>query len=312
MNAHQLKTFIKTEALRLGFSKVGISRPSVFPRRDIEGFENYLEQGFHGTMEWLKSTAEKRFKPETLFPAVKSIVSVAIGYYGGGSYPFRHELGRISRYAWGPDYHYVLKDRLNRLLSLLREKMPSLEGRCFVDSAPVLEKALAAGCGIGWRGKHSLILSETLGSWMFLGELFLNVSLEPDAPVSNRCGSCTRCIDACPTGALSREHPFLLDSRKCIAYMTVEFPGDFSPERSEHLRLAGYTWGCDICQEACPWNRPDIPISNAFIPQTGTYNIHLDDVTAMSNKKYKKHFQNTSLHTVKKDLFLRNVMVHKK
>src|SRR5689334_8816261 len=247
---------IKAQALELGFDMAGIAAAGPL---DEEGSRlgEWLARGYHGTMRWMAARESERRDPRALVPGAASVISVAMNYYAAeppgdpdGARPTA-ETGKISRYAWGDDYHDVMGPRLSALLEYVRRRIPGTEGKWYVDTGPVLEKAWAARAGIGWEGKHTNVITREMGSWVFLGEVIVTARLEPDAPAADHCGSCTACIDACPTGAIVE--PYLLDGSRCISYLTIEHRGDFAAEFEG--RLDGWIYGCDICQEVCPWNR---------------------------------------------------------
>jgi len=239
------KERIRNKALELGFSRVGFTTPERIPGKFLM---DWLFRKAEGTMAYMRRNPELRLNPRALFPPVKTIIVLAANYYPG-----KIEYGRvkISRYALGRDYHRVLKKMMRRLFDFVKEEFPGVQGRFFVDSAPVMEKELARRAGLGWIGKNTLLITREYGSWVFLGEIFISVSLPPDEPFQeNHCGTCNRCVDACPTGALK---PYFLDARLCLSYITVEHKGEI-PEVYRR-KNGGWVFGCDVCQEVCPWNR---------------------------------------------------------
>jgi len=244
--AHQLKA----KAIELGFTSVGVSKAAELTKESSR-LEKWLKAGMHGEMKYMEGHFEKRLDPRKLVPGTKSVVSLLFNYHnpdlpiGGEGTP------RISQYAYGKDYHHVIKWKLKELLKFLRKEWGQVEGRVFVDSAPVLERAWAEKSGLGWVGKHSLLISKKRGSYFFLAEIMLDVELEEDTPVLDHCGDCTKCIDACPTDAIIK--PYVVDGSKCISYFTIELKGAI-PEPMVG-KLGDWVFGCDICQEVCPWNR---------------------------------------------------------
>jgi epoxyqueuosine reductase len=242
-------SMIKTEALRLGFDACGISRASAL-EDEPNYLRNWLTQHFHGSMSYMENHADKRGDPTRLVDGAKSVISVLMNYY-----PSDHQLDPeapvVSKYAYGEDYHRVMRKKLKLLYHFIRESFAPGAGRYFVDSAPVFEKAWAARAGLGWIGKNTCLISKKLGSFVFIGELLVDIPLHYDKPIPDYCGSCTRCLDACPTGALIA--PCRLDARRCISYLTIENRGNIGSEFRG--KMENRVFGCDICQDVCPWNR---------------------------------------------------------
>src|SRR5712664_304453 len=241
---------IKAQARAFGFHKVGIVRaePLINERGRLE---EWLGRGFHGEMKWMARDPEQRTDPQKLFPDARSVVVVALNYYT--EHEHWEKPGKVSRYAWGDDYHEVVGDRLHQLLSWIKEQWPDSEGKVCVDIQPLRDKAWAARAGLGWIGKHTNLITEEYGSWVFIGELLLSIELEYDRDqVADQCGSCTLCIDACPTNAIVE--PYVLDSNLCISHATIESRGpEMRADVAPHLE--GWLYGCDICQDVCPWNQ---------------------------------------------------------
>ncbi len=302
-----LSARIKEEAQRIGFALVGIS--PVEPSRHVESFSQWLRKGLGGEMGYLKRTEELRRDPKKLVPWANSVVSVGINYYiplprasmqGGVK-------GWISRYAWGEDYHDLVKKRLEHLLERIREICPQpVEGKGFVDSGPVLERDIAGVAGIGWIGKNTHLISPRRGSWFFLGELFLSVKMAYDRPIRDRCGQCDLCLKACPTGAFIG--PYILDARRCISYLTIELKGTIPP----HLRplMGNHIFGCDICQEVCPYNAKAIPTEErAFSPREGLYAPDLTPLLSLSEEEFRLRFRGSPILRAKRRGLFRNVAV---
>jgi epoxyqueuosine reductase len=302
-----LSARIKSEAQRLGFELVGFSPAKVSPHE--ESFVQWLRRGFAGEMDYLKRSEEVRRNPLTLMPWAVSVVSVGMNYFT----PFiRPEVspepqGWISRYAWGDDYHDVIKNRLERLLELVRDGHDGrVEGRVFVDSGPVLERGFAGVAGIGWIGKNTHLISPKRGSWFFLGELFLSLPLAYDQAIRERCGRCDLCLKACPTGAFAG--PYVLDARRCISYLTIELK-DSIPH---HLRplIDNHIFGCDICQEICPYNVKAMPTKEAsFAPREGLYAPDLIPLLSLTAEEFRRRFHNSPIRRAKRRGLLRNVAV---
>ena len=298
---------IKEAAQRQGFSLVGIS--PVTPPPHESTFAQWLREGLGGEMAYLERTEALRRDPSKLVPWAVSIISVGINYYkplpripfSGGT------RGWISRYAWGDDYHEVVKKRLADLLARIRQIVPEpLEGKIFVDSGPVLEREFAGVCGIGWIGKNTQLISPRHGSWFFLGELFLSVKLAYDRAIADRCGRCDLCLKACPTGAFIG--PYVLDARRCISYLTIELKGAIP----QHLRplIGNHVFGCDICQEVCPYNvKAGTSREAAFAPREGLYAPQLIPFLSLSADEFQRRFAGSPVLRAKRRGFLRNVAV---
>jgi epoxyqueuosine reductase len=251
---------VRDRALELGFEAVGFSR-AVKLDTEARRLEEWLNKGHHGKMTWMENHFDKRIDPRELVPGAKSVVSVICNYYNSeADAEQQKEAGKpkIAKYALGEDYHYVLKDKLFQLFEYIRQINGGLEGRVFVDSAPVMDKAWATRSGLGWLGKNTNVLRKGFGSWFFIGEMIVDATFNYEGPAADHCGSCTRCIDACPTGALYE--PYRLDAAKCISYLTIELR-DAIPEQFRE-NMDNWMFGCDICQDVCPWNRkaPDTNI----------------------------------------------------
>lgn len=249
-----LSQHIITQAEKLGFDACGIAKAD-FLKDDAERMEQWLDKGCHGEMDYLNRNKEKRYDPRLLNEGTKTVVSVLYNYFPKQTLPADDNF-KIAKYAYGNDYHEVVKQKLRQLLAQIETLTGKLENtRIFVDSAPVLERAWAVRCGLGFIGKNTCLIHPKKGSFLFIGQLLLPIEIEPVGNIiPNHCGRCTRCIDACPTGALKA--PFQLDARKCISYLTIEYKGDFS---SADTRFNDWIYGCDICQDVCPYNRFSLP-----------------------------------------------------
>ena len=298
---------IKSAAHRLGFALAGISPVSVAPRED--SFAAWLRRGLGGEMGYLKRTEELRRDPTKLVPWAVSVVSVAMNYCTPHERPKARwgTRGWISRYAWGDDYHDLMAERLAALLTEIRALYGTpVAGRAFVDSGPVLERGLAGVAGVGWIGKNTQLISPEKGSWFFLGELFLDLELAYDRPMRDRCGRCELCLDACPTGAFVG--PYILDARRCISYLTIELKSAIP----RHLRplVGNHIFGCDICQEVCPYNVKAKPSGEAaFEPRAGLYAPELVPLLSLTEEEFRRRFQGSPIKRAKRRGFLRNVAV---
>jgi len=298
---------IKEEAQRLGFELVGIS-PAKLPPHE-ESFAEWLRQGFAGELSYMERTEHLRRDPGALVPWAVSIVSVGMNYYTPQHRPepTKEARGWISRYAWGDDYHQLMKQRLEALLETIQTMHDGpVEGRAFVDSGPVLERDFAGVAGLGWIGKNTHLISPKKGSWFFLGELFLNIALDYDRPMRDRCGKCDLCLKACPTSAFVG--PYILDARRCISYLTIELKG-WMPR---HLRplVGNHIFGCDICQEVCPYNVKALPTSEpAYAPRTGLHAPDLIPLLALTEQEFRCRFRSSPILRAKRRGFLRNVAV---
>jgi epoxyqueuosine reductase len=301
---------IKKKALEIGIHKIGIA-PAAALDREAEHLREWLARGMNGEMLWLSREPEKRIDPRAIFPAARSMIVVGLNYYT----PFVHtddpERGKISRYAWGDDYHDVLKEKLRELLGWIKEHRPEAEGKICVDTAPVMDKAWAVRAGLGWIGKHSNVITTDYGSWIFIGEILLDLDLEYEhETVPDHCGSCTACLDACPTGAIVE--PYVVDSRQCISYATIELRSETLPE---HIAadLNGWFYGCDICQDVCPWNRFEKPTEETrFNPRKDETAISLAEVEAYAPDEYAARFRKSAIKRAKLPALKRNANALKK
>lgn len=288
------KQSIKERALAEGFHKIGIVRAEPLAA-EAPRLREWLARGYHGEMSWMARDVEKRLDPRQLFPGARSIVVVALNYYTPHQHQDSSNTGKVSRYAWGDDYHNVLKAKLESLLAWIREQEPAAAGKVCVDIQPTLDKAWAVRAGLGWLGKHTNVITQEYGSWVFIGELLLNLDLEPDLPeLEDHCGTCTLCIDACPTHAITE--PYVVDSNKCISYATIELR---TPELPE-MDFGGWLYGCDICQDVCPWNRfQQTTDETGFEPRDGNVNAKLDQILGLAPETYAARFRGSAMKRAK-------------
>jgi len=297
VNKSELTNQIKKKALETGFDKVGIVKAEALVTEG-ENLKTWLEKDFHGEMKWMEREPEKRSDPRILFPGAKSLVVLAMNYYT----PHEHEndtsKGKISRYAWGDDYHDVVKEKLWELFNWIEAKVPETKGKVCVDTAPIMDKAWAVRAGLGWLGKHTNVITKEYGSWVFLGEVLLDLELEYETEIiEDHCGSCTECLDACPTDAIVA--PYLVDSNACLSYATIELR---SPELPLDIaeNMDGWLYGCDICQDVCPWNRFQKPTDEQrFKPRSNNVTPDLEEILSLNPKEYAEQFRRSAIKRTK-------------
>ena len=252
MDRSRATAVVKRLAKEQGFMACGISTAG-FLEEEATGLEQWLKHGYHGEMTWMENHFDERLDPRKLVPGAKSVISVLLNYYPEEGQA--EGAPKISKYAYGRDYHKVIRGKLKRMLAGIHDEIGQVHGRGFVDSAPVMDRAWARRSGLGWIGKHSLLLSKKAGSFYFIGELIVDLELDPDGPSTDHCGSCTACMDACPTDAIVS--PTVVDSNKCISYLTIEYKKALPTEFQD--KMEQWVYGCDICQDVCPWNRFSSP-----------------------------------------------------
>ena len=303
-----IKDEIRAKAVELGFVSCGFARADAVPEAG-EGLRAWLSEGRHGEMRWMEDRAEQRASPNGLWPAAKSVIALAMSY-APASDPMalagHGELGRISVYAQGGDYHKTVKKALKALGRWLAETHGG-ELKVFVDTAPVMEKPLAAAAGLGWQGKHTNLLSCEHGNWLFLGIVMTSLDLAPDAPAAEHCGSCTRCIDACPTAAITA--PGRIDARRCISYLTIEHAGPIPEEF--RAAIGNRIYGCDDCLAVCPWNRfADSAAANrAFLPRAELAAPRLADLLGLDDTGFREMFSGSPIKRIGRNRMIRNCLI---
>ncbi len=263
-----------------------------------ERLQEWLGRGLQGEMHWMKRDPAQRTDPRLVLPSTCSVVVVALNYYTPHQHTSDSATGKISRYSWGDDYHDVVGGKLKSLLAWIKEEWPEAEGKACVDIQPMMDKSWAVRAGLGWIGKHSNLITREYGSWVFLGELLLNLELEYDTEqVEDHCGSCTLCLEACPTDAIIE--PYIVDSNRCVSYATIELRAPAIPE-TINSNLNGWLYGCDICQDVCPWNRFEQPTSEArFEPREGNVNASLSDILKLTPETYAERFRRSAIKRAK-------------
>jgi len=276
---------IKAEAIRLGFDFCGISKAG-FLEEEAPRLEQWLLQSRHGKMKYMENYFDKRLDPRKLVDGAQSVVSLLYNYYPFESQKY-DDAPKISKYAYGTDYHEVIKEKLKELLNFIRENIGEVNGRAFVDSAPVMDKAWAQKSGLGWIGKNSNLINKNSGSFFFIAELILDLQLEEDLPVEDFCGTCTKCIDACPTEAIIQ--PYVVDGSKCISYFTIELKEEIPVDVKG--KFEGWVFGCDICQDVCPWNRFSKPHrERQFVPDEKLMSLTKSEWNEITEEVFKKLF----------------------
>lgn len=292
---------IKHKARELGFQKIGIV-PATALSEEGARLHEWLAQNLHGTMHYLARDPAKRSDPRLLLPSAQSVICVALNYYRPEPQP---DTAKVSRYAWGDDYHDVLQEKLKVLRDWMLAQVPDLETKICVDTAPMMDKAWAVRAGLGWLGKHTNVITREFGSWVFLGEMLVSLELEYDSYIEkDHCGKCTACIEACPTDAIIA--PYQLDATRCISYGTIELRSEELPEVMRE-KLEGWVYGCDICQDVCPWSRFAKPTEESrFTPRPGITELELPEVATMSQEEFSTRFRGSAIKRAKVSGLRRN------
>jgi epoxyqueuosine reductase len=308
VDRHVLASQFKERARSLGFDLVGIASPE--PSHYRQYFRDWLDTGQAGTMDYLGKRFDERVDPATYFPGVRSVLCVALNYHVRLEEPATDVAqGRVARYALGVDYHEVIKDRLHDLADYIRAEVPGSNTRCGVDTVPVMEKELAARAGLGWVGKNTCLINPSIGSWLLLGEVLTTIDLPFDTPGVDRCGTCRRCIDACPTGAITAPHQ--LDARRCISYLTIEHRGDLLPDQER--MIGGWVYGCDVCQDVCPFNTRSPTAADPLLqPRFSTGTLDLNQLLEWREPTYPPPFRHSAMKRVKLPVLQRNAEIVKR
>ena len=299
---NSLTRIVRAKALELGFSKVGVAR---FGTMKTEGARlgEWLARGYQGTMEWMAKNSDKRADVCQILPNAKSIISLALNYYTPTEHSRSPEIGKISRYAWGDDYHILMTARIQSLADCIISSEPGVNAKFYVDTGPVMDKAWAVRAGVGWLGKHTNVITKEFGSWVFLGEIILDAELEYDEPMVDFCGTCTACIEACPTQAIV--DPYVLDSTKCISYLTIEHKGEI-PDLLKS-KFENWVYGCDICQDVCPWNRFQQPTNErSFSPRAENVDPRIEELERITPEEFTQRFKRSPIKRTKREGLIRN------
>ena len=303
LNIDHRTSLIKQKALDLGFSFCGISKAD-FLNHEAKNLENWLSNSYHGKMDYMNNHFDKRLDPRLLVDDAKSVVSLLLNYYPAENQKTDSDF-KISKYAYGEDYHNVIKDKLKELFEFIQSEIGEVGGRVFVDSAPVMDKAWAKKSGLGWIGKNSNLIHPKHGSYFFIAELILDLELSPDGPIKDYCGTCTRCIDACPTDAIVS--PYVVDGSKCISYLTIELKDAILPNEFKG-KMDNWMFGCDVCQDVCPWNRFSKPTSEAsFSPHDNLLKMSKTDWKDLTEDVFRELFRNSAVKRTKFSGLKRNI-----
>lgn len=295
---------IKEKSFELGCDKIGIV-PANALTDEREKLEEWLRRGYHAEMRWMERDPEKRTDPRLLLPSARSVVVVVVNYFTPHKHENSNSTGKVSRYAWGDDYHDVVGEKLKALLAFIKEEIPDAEGKVCVDIQPMMDKAWAVRAGFGWIGKHTNLITQDYGSWVFIGELILNLELDYDTEQTDEhCGTCTLCIEACPTNAIVE--PFVVDSNKCLSHATIELRSESLPEDIQE-NLDGWIYGCDVCQDVCPWNRfQQTTNEKRFEPREGNVNADLEVLMNLTHEEYVSRFRKSAMKRAKLSGLKRN------
>ena len=303
---YSLTRYIKDKATEIGFEKIGITKATATKDEKVR-LEKWIKNNHHGSMSWIEKRKDERGNIFNYFKEVKSVISIGVNYYSGYDQDQIKSNSKFSNYAWGEDYHDIIKSKLYTLLNDITANYPHIKGIACVDTSPIMEKVWAQRAGIGWQGKHTNLITRDYGSWLFLGELLLDVELDYDDEfIDDLCGSCTACIDACPTYALGE---YEIYAEKCISYLTIEHRGEFG----QNTELHDWIYGCDICQEVCPWNQKFSQITNEkkFYPKKEILSWQDADWENISENAFRKIFKGSAVKRTKHNGLVRNIKTNK-
>ena len=303
---YSLTRYIKDKATEIGFEKIGITKATATKDEKVR-LEKWIKNNHHGSMSWIEKRKDERGNIFNYFKEVKSVISIGVNYYSGYNQDQIKSNSKFSNYAWGEDYHDIIKSKLYTLLNDITANYPDIKGIVCVDTSPIMEKVWAQRAGIGWQGKHTNLITRDYGSWLFLGELLLDVELDYDDEfIDDLCGSCTACIDACPTYALGE---YEIYAEKCISYLTIEHRGEFG----QNTELHDWIYGCDICQEVCPWNQKFSQITNEkkFYPKKEILSWQDADWENISENVFRKIFKGSAVKRTKHNGLVRNIKTNK-
>jgi epoxyqueuosine reductase len=302
MKSNNYKQLLKTKATELGFFYCGFSKAD-FLEEEAPRLEKWLNLNYQGKMSYMANYFDKRLDPRLLVDDAKTVVSLLLNYYPEEIQ--NAESPKISKYAYGEDYHTIIKDKLKELIQYLKENIGEINGRAFVDSAPVMDKVWANKSGLGWIGKNSNLIHPKEGSFFFIAELILDIEIEPDGPMKDYCGTCTRCIDACPTGAIVQ--PYVVDGSKCISYLTIELKDELLPNEFKG-KMDNWMFGCDICQDVCPWNRfSKITQEQRFKPNPLLLELKSNDWKELNEEVFNQLFKHSAVKRTKFTGLQRNI-----
>ncbi|MGB1040801.1 MAG: tRNA epoxyqueuosine(34) reductase QueG [Flavobacteriales bacterium] len=295
-------TLIKQKAHELGFMFCGVSNAE-FLEEEAPRLEKWLESNMQGNMQYMENHFDKRLDPRLLVDGAKSVVSLALNYFPEKTQ--NEDSYKISKYAYGEDYHFIIKWKLKELMKFIQAEIGEVGGRVFVDSAPVLDRAWAKKSGLGWIGKNANLINKEAGSFFFLAELIIDLELEPDGPVKDYCGTCTACIDECPTDAIPE--PYVVDGSKCISYLTIELKDEIIPKEFQG-KMEDWMFGCDICQDVCPWNRFSTPHKEPLLnPKPNLLGLNKKDWQDLTEEVFRDLFKNSAVKRTKFDGLKRNI-----
>ncbi|MBL0333384.1 MAG: tRNA epoxyqueuosine(34) reductase QueG [Chlorobiota bacterium] len=289
----------------LGFDFIEFAKPELLIS-EVNYLENWLKHGLHGNMTWLERNIEKRIDVKQILPSTKTVIVLAKNYYNNFQQNDKPDVGKISKYAWGRDYHKVLGNKLKLLDKFLKELSENVENKWYVDTGPIMEKQWAVKAGLGWMGKHTNIITREIGSWIFLSVVLTNLQIDTGSPIEDFCGDCTKCIDACPTDALFE--PYKLDSNKCISYLTIELKPnlEINPDLSKNFK--NWIFGCDICQDVCPWNKfQKLSEEPDFKPRVNLLNFNLEELLNMEEDEFNLKFEGSPIKRTKHSGIKRNI-----